>query len=151
MSRVVAFALLACLAVGPAFAQSAPSTPVAATPVCGRPTAPTFPLPAAAGAQSLAQMQQFRASRDDFFAAADRTLACLDQKIDAQVRVVFASGAAMGPDLRQMGRDHQALGRERAAAHESFLRLCLAWEDAKLTTLPGGCEPAIEGTPAQKN
>ena len=150
MLKRALLSVLAGLAAAPALAQ-APTLPPAAPPasICGRPAAPVFPAPGTAGTLTQPQVEQYRSARDAFFADADRSLACLDQRIDAEVKALFASGAQMGPALRGMGVEHQALSRDRAAAHESFLRLCLAWEDARRTRLPGGCATGLQGSPTQ--
>ena len=131
MKRLVFAA--AVLLAGEAFAQDA---------ACLRPVPPAFPAPAAAGALSQPQIEQHRAARDAFFTAADANLACLDAAIEARMRTLFATGAPMDEGLRRLGQAHEDASREKAQTYERFLRLCLAWEDAKHTPLPGGCAPA---------
>ena len=67
----------------------------------------------------------------------------MDQKIDARMKTLFATGAPLDAELRSMGLAHEDASRERAAVYERFLRMCLAWEDARHTSLPGGCAPAL--------
>ena len=134
---VLAAAVLVCVAIsGEAAAQQTS---------CVRPVAPVFPAIARAVALSQPQVEQQRAARDTFFTAADANLICMDQAIDTRVQALFASGAPMDTAMRQLGLAHEDASRERAAVYERFLRLCLAWEDAKHMTLPGGCAPAVQG------
>ena len=112
---------------------------------CARPAAPTFAAPATAGALAQPQIEQHRAARDAYFVTADAHLACLDRTINARIQTLFASGAPMDAAMRQLGAAHEDASRERAAVYERFLRLCLAWEDARHMALPGGCAPALQG------
>ena len=112
---------------------------------CVRPAAPVFPAAATAGTLAQPQIEQHRAARDAYFSAADANLVCLDQTIDAKMQALFASGAPMDAAMRQLGVAHEDASRERAAIYERFLRLCLAWEDARHMALPGGCAPALQG------
>lgn len=112
---------------------------------CVRPAAPVFPATTAAASLTQPQIEQHRATRDSFFVAADANLACLDRTIDDRMRVLFSTGAPMDAAMRQLGVSHEEASRERAAVYERFLRLCLAWEDAKHMPLPGGCAPAVQG------
>ena len=112
---------------------------------CVRPAAPVFPPIATAGALSQPQIEQHRTARDAYFSSADANLACMDQAIDERMRVLFSSGAPLDAAMRQLGVAHEDASRERAAVYERFLRLCLAWEDARHMTLPGGCAPALQG------
>ena len=124
------------------------SAEAVAQQACVRPTAPVFPLQSTASALTQPQIEAQRTARDTYFTAADANLACLDREIDTGMRALFASGAPMDPALRQKGLAHEDASRERAATYERFLRLCLAWEDATHTALPGGCAPALQdGTP----
>jgi hypothetical protein len=127
-------ALLVALALwcGEAVAQEA----------CLRPVPPAFPAPAAAESLGQPDIEGHRAARDAYFTAADANLACLDRSIESRMRALFASGAPMDADLRALGAAHEDASRERGMVYERFLRLCLAWEDARRTTLPGGCAPA---------
>lgn len=120
----------------------------AAQQACVRPAMPVFPPIATAGALSQPQIEQHRTARDAYFAAADASLACMDETIDAKMKSLFATGAPMDAAIRQLGVSHQEASAERAAAYERFLRLCLAWEDARHMTLPGGCAPALQGQTA---
>lgn len=114
----------------------------AAQQACVKPAPPSFPAPASAGTLGQAQIEQHRAARDSFFTAADANLSCLDASIESRMQALFASGAPMDADLRALGAAHETASRERAQTYERFLRLCLAWEDAKHTPMPGGCAPA---------
>lgn len=98
---------------------------------CAKPPAPAFPSPATAAALQPQDMEQHRYTRDSYFAAADANLACLDADIETRMRALFATGAPMDETLRQAGLAHEQASRERAAVHEQFLRMCLAYEDAK--------------------
>ncbi len=120
----------------------------AAQDACHRPAGPVFPPVAAAGALAQPQVEQHRAARDTYFTAADANLACVDAAIDARMKELFATGAPMDAAMRQLGVSHQEASAERAAVYERFLRLCLAWEDARHMTLPGGCAPALQGQTA---
>ncbi len=111
----------------------------AAQEACLRPAPPAFPAPAAAASLTEADLTAQRATRDAFFTAADTHLACLDRSIDGRIRDLFASGAPMDAATRQLGAAHEDASRERAQVYERFLRLCLAWEDARQKPLPGGC------------
>ncbi len=117
----------------------------AAQQACVRPTAPVFPAPSAAATLSQPQIEQHRTERDTYFVAADTNLTCMDQAIDARIQALFSSGAPMDAAMRQLGATHDSASRERAAVYERFLRLCLAWEDARHMPLPGGCAPALQG------
>lgn len=130
MKRLVLAAALLC--AGEAAAQES----------CLKPAAPVFPAPAAAGTLGQPHIEQHRAARDAYFTAADANLACLDRAIESRMQSLFASGAPMDAELRRLGTDHETASRERAVTYERFLRLCLAWEDAKHTPLPGGCAVA---------
>lgn len=117
----------------------------AAQQACVRPTAPVFPAPTAVSALTQAQIEDQRTARDTYFTAADANLACMDRAIDARMKTLFASGAPIDAELRTMGLAHEDASRERATVYERFLRMCLAWEDARHITLPGGCAPALQG------
>ncbi|MDX2234131.1 MAG: hypothetical protein NW200_06505 [Hyphomonadaceae bacterium] len=114
----------------------------AAQEACVRPAPPAFPAPADAGALTRPDIEGHRAVRDGYFTAADANLACLDRQIDARMKTLFATGAPMDAGLRALGAAHEDASRERAQVYERFLRLCLAWEDARQTTLAGGCATA---------
>jgi hypothetical protein len=103
---------------------------------CIRPVAPVFPPLSAAATLSQAQVEQHRTTRDTFFTDADTNLSCMDKTIDDRMRTLFSTGAPMDAAIRQLGAAHEDASRERAAVYERFLRLCLAWEDAKHTKLP---------------
>jgi hypothetical protein len=109
---------------------------------CVRPVAPVFPPLSAAATLSQTQVEQHRTARDTFFTAADANLSCMDKTIDDRLRTLFSTGAPMDALMRQLGAAHEDASGERAATYERFLRLCIAWEDAKRTKLPGGCAPA---------
>jgi hypothetical protein len=129
-----ASALLLGLA-GPAPAQTPATSPVYG---CAKPQPPVFPTPAAAASLQAAEIDQARYARDSYFAAADANLACLDADIEARMRTLFATGAPMDATLRAAGVAHEQASRERAETHERFLRMCLAYEDAK-GPVSGGC------------
>ncbi|MDZ4776486.1 MAG: hypothetical protein SGJ23_06840 [Alphaproteobacteria bacterium] len=132
--------LTAACAVVLGLAGAAPAQTPATSPVygCAKPQPPVFPAPAAAANLQAAEIDQARYARDSYFAAADQNLACLDADIEARMRSLFATGAAMDPTLRAAGVAHEQASRERAETHERFLRMCLAYEDAK-GPVSGGC------------
>jgi hypothetical protein len=111
----------------------------AAQQVCLKPAPPVFPAPTTAGALAQPQIEQHRTARDTYFTAADANLTCLNANIESRMQTLFASGAPMDAELRRLGAAHEEASRERAMTYERFLRLCLAWEDARHTPLPGGC------------
>ena len=115
----------------------------AAQQTCVRPAAPVFPAPTAVGALTQPQIEAQRSARDTYFTAADANLACMDGNIDARMKTLFATGAPLDADLRALGLAHEDASRERAAVYERFLRMCLAWEDIRHVSLPGGCAPAL--------
>jgi hypothetical protein len=131
MKRLIVAAAFAALA-GEAVAQEA----------CLRPVPPAVPAPAAAAAMSQADLEGHRAAREAFFTAADANLACLDRTIQARMLDIFATGAPVDAATRALGQTHEDASRERGLVYERFLRLCLAWEDARQSKLPGGCAPA---------
>jgi hypothetical protein len=130
MNRLVLAVALLC--AGPATAQE----------TCLKPAAPVFPAASTAGTLGQQQLEEHRAARDAYFTAADANLACLDRAIESRMKTLFATGAPMDAELRRLGTDHETASRERAVTYERFLRLCLAWEDAKHTPFPGGCAVA---------
>jgi hypothetical protein len=107
---------------------------------CVRPVPPTFPASGATLSQT--EIETHRATRDAYFSAADANLTCMDRAIDVRMQQLFATGAPMDPAVRQLGAQHEAAAKERGLVYERFLRMCLAWEDARQTKLPGGCTPA---------
>jgi len=141
MNRPFALALACAVLLGPvatAPAQTPAQTPAAPAAGCTRPEPPVFASPATAGALAAADIDQARYARDAYFNAADANLACLDADIEARMRTLFATGAPMDDALRAAGLAHERASRERAETYERFLRLCLAYEDAK-GPVPGGC------------
>jgi hypothetical protein len=131
MKRVVVAAAVLFLS-GEAVAQEA----------CLRPVPPVFPAAAAAATMSQADLEAVRATRDAYFTAADANLSCMDRTLDARMNDLFATGAPMDAATRALGRAHEDASRERGVVYERFVRLCLAWEDARQMSLPGGCAPA---------
>lgn len=123
------------MAQPPSQAGLAPPAPIAG---CAKPATPTFPTVSDLVTLAPDQMSRVRDARDAYFAAADAGLACLDADIEARMRAMFASGAAMDPALREQGLAHAQASRERASVHEQFIRLCFAYEDVR-GPLPGGC------------
>ncbi len=139
MKPALPFALmLTMLAAVPADAPAQTIKPPPYPVTCSRPAPPAFPAPASAATLLAQDIEQHRRTRDSYFAAADANLSCLDANIEARMRTLFATGAAMDASLRQAGISHEQASRERAGVHEQFLRLCLAYEDAH-GPLPGGC------------
>jgi hypothetical protein len=139
-SVLPALLILAALAAAPtgAAAQTPPQAARHSPAACVQPPPPAFPTPAAAATLQPQDMQQHRLTRDSYFAAADANLACLDADIEARVRTLFATGAAMDAGARAQGLAHEEASRERAAVYEQFLRMCLAYEDAK-GPIASGC------------
>jgi len=125
-----------------AFALALFASEAAAQQACVKPAPPAFPAPATAGTLGQTQIEQHRDARDSFFSAADANLRCLDASIESRMQSLFASGAPMDAELRTLGAAHETASRERAQTYERFLRLCLAWEDARHTPFPGGCAVA---------
>ncbi len=138
MIRIAAaFALAMLTAATPAVAQPRAATPVLPQAAgCMKPPPPVLPGPAAATGLDAAAFQQHRYARDAYMSAADANLACLDADIDARMRTLFATGAAMDAGTRAQGLAHEQASRERADVYERFIRLCLAWED---THGPANC------------
>lgn len=132
MSRFLTALCAAALAIAAPASAQAPA-PAAAAPVqaCAKPQPPVFPAPAAAASLQATDIDQARYARDAYFAAADANLACLDADIESRMRTLFATGAPMDPALRAAGLAHEQASREKAETHERFLRMCLAYEDAK--------------------
>lgn len=138
MKRFAAALLLAaaCVAPAPGLAQQFAGAPAAPAATCMKPPPPVLPPASSAAAMDAAAFQQHRYARDAFMSAADANLACLDADIDARMRVLFASGAAMDATTRAQGLAHEQASRERTDVYEKFLRLCLAYED---THGPSAC------------
>lgn len=138
MKRFAAAALVTVIAALPApgLAQPPAAAPPAPAAACMKPPPPVLPPASAAAAMDPAAFQQHRYARDAFMSAADANLACLDADIDARMRALFASGAAMDAATRAQGLAHEQASRERADVYEKFLRLCLAYED---THGPSAC------------
>lgn len=136
--KILAALAVACGFVLAAVAAAPAQTPTTVAAACVRPQPPVFPAPSAAAAMQPGEIDQARYARDTYFAAADANLACLDADIEARMRTLFATGAPLDDGLRAAGLAHELASRERAETHERFIRMCLAYEDAR-GPLVGGC------------
>jgi hypothetical protein len=133
MRTILFAAAAAASAVGASLAQTTPPPPE----VCLRPARPELPRDAAGLA--LADITLARESRDRFLREADVYRACLDRDIEARMQAMFAANAPLDPVLESRGREHEAISAERADVYESFVRLCIGWENATQRAFPGGC------------